>query len=179
MLAVFVSSPTGYRGQCIALSWMFCVYCFLCVSLHHTWILDFLWKSKNVAALSFKYTYINWQISTSCKWENIGWSKMADRKILRSKMEDIDLKVFSLNCNGLHDNVKRTATMQKRKKARTRYLPTPRKTHSASQQEFAWATTWGCRAMYFSHGTSNSRGVAILITSNSDSDSDSDKIYST
>ena len=69
-------------------------------------------------------------------------------KNLRSKMEDIDLKVFSLNCNGLHDNVKRTVTMQKLKKQGPGiYLL--QETHSTSQQEFAWATTWGCRAIFF------------------------------
>ena len=82
-------------------------------------------------------------------------------------MEDIDLKVFSLNCNVLHDNVKRTATMQKLKKQGPGiYLL--QETHSTSQQEFAWATTWDCRAIYFLHGTSNSRGVTVLITSNYD-----------
>ena len=82
-------------------------------------------------------------------------------------MEDIDLKVFSLNCNGLHDNVKHTATMQKlKKKGPGIYLL--QETHSTSQQEFAWATTWGFQTIYFSYGTSNSRGVAILITSNYD-----------
>ena len=72
-------------------------------------------------------------------------------------MEDIDLKVFSLNSNGLHDNVKRTATMQKLKKQGPGiYLL--QETNSTSQQEFAWTITWGCQVMHFSHGTSNSRG---------------------
>ena len=37
-------------------------------------------------------------------------------------------------------------------------------THSTAATEHKWRNEWGSSAMYFSHGESNARGVAIVIT---------------
>ena len=82
-------------------------------------------------------------------------------------MAEIDLQIFSLNCNGLNDDVKRNAVFSKLKRSAAGiYLL--QETHSTLKIEQRWQHEWGNKAMYFSHGTSNSRGVAIIITNNYD-----------
>ena len=41
-------------------------------------------------------------------------------------------------------------------------------THSTPEMEQRWQNDWGNKQMYFSHGASNSKGVAIIITNNYD-----------
>ena len=77
-------------------------------------------------------------------------------------MADIDLNLYSLNCNGLRDRVKHTAVMAKLKK----YNPglfLLQETHSTTDIETDWRLQWGSNYVYFSHGSSSSKGVAILI----------------
>ena len=82
-------------------------------------------------------------------------------------MAEIDLQIFSLNCNGLNDDVKRNAVFSKLKRSAAGiYLL--QETHSTLKIEQRWQHEWGNKAMYFSQGTSNSRGVAIIITNNYD-----------
>ena len=82
-------------------------------------------------------------------------------------MVDIDLKVFSPNCNGWHDNVKRTATMQNLKSKDPVFTYFKKPTVLVNRN--LPGQLLGVVELYiFSHGTSNSRGVAILITSNYD-----------
>ena len=57
-------------------------------------------------------------------------------------MADIDLYLYSLNCNGLRDRVKRTAVMAKLKK----YNPglfLLQETHSTTDIETDWRLQWG------------------------------------
>ena len=80
---------------------------------------------------------------------------------LSGVMAEIDLQIFSLNCNGLNDDVKRNAVFSKLKRsAAGTYLL--QETHSTLKIEQQWQHEWGNKAMYFSHGASNSRGVAII-----------------
>ena len=82
-------------------------------------------------------------------------------------MGDLDITVYSLNCNGLRDKTKRTAVFHKlRKTGMGLYLL--QETHSTEDVEFSWQVQWGSRNVYFSYGSSNSRGVATLIPENSD-----------
>ena len=82
-------------------------------------------------------------------------------------MTDINIQIFSLNCNGLNDDLKRLAVLTKLKRAGEGvYLL--QETHSTSVNEQKWYREWGNKRMCFSHGTSNSRGVALAITSNYD-----------
>ena len=82
-------------------------------------------------------------------------------------MVDCNISIFSLNVNGLGDSTKRTAVLTKLKKKYTGiYLL--QETHSVESTEHAWKTTWGSSNLFFSHGSSNSKGVAILISNNID-----------
>ena len=82
-------------------------------------------------------------------------------------MTDINIQIFSLNCNGLNDDLKRLAVLTKLKRAGEGvYLL--QETHSTSVNEQKWYQEWGNKRVCFSHGTSNSRGVALAITSNYD-----------
>ena len=68
-----------------------------------------------------------------------------------------------MNCNGLNDDVKRNAVFSKLKKSGEGTLLL-QETHSTAATENKWRNEWGSSAMYFSHGESNKRGVAIVIT---------------
>ena len=82
-------------------------------------------------------------------------------------MTDINIQIFSLNCNGSNDNLKRLAVLTKLKRSGEGvYLL--QETHSTSVNEQKWYREWSNRRIRFSHGTSNSRGVALAITSNYD-----------
>ena len=78
-------------------------------------------------------------------------------------MADIDLRAISMNCNGLNDDIKRNAVFSKLKKSGEGIFLL-QETHSTAATEHKWRNEWGSSAMYFSHGESNARGVAIVIT---------------
>ena len=82
-------------------------------------------------------------------------------------MAEIDLSIFSMNCNGLNVDLKRIAAFAKLKK-KTSGILLLQETHSTPEMEQRWQTDWGNKQMYFSHGASNSKGVAIIITNNYD-----------
>ena len=68
---------------------------------------------------------------------------------------------------GLSDDAKRNAVFSKLKRSAAGiYLL--QETHSTPKMEQRWQHEWGNKNMYFSHGASNSRGVAIMITNNYD-----------
>ena len=74
------------------------------------------------------------------------------------------MNIYSLNCNGLSDDVKRNAVFEKlKKKGEGIFLL--QETHCTAENEQKWRSEW-CNNMYFSSGTSNARGVAIIITEN-------------
>ena len=78
-------------------------------------------------------------------------------------MTDINLRVISMNCNGLNDDVKRNAVFSKLKMSGEGIFLL-QETHSTAAIEEKWRNEWGSNSVYFSHGESNSRGVAIVIT---------------
>ena len=74
------------------------------------------------------------------------------------------MNIYSLNCNGLSDDVKRNAVFEKwKKKGEGIFLL--QETHCTAEKEQKWRSEWG-NNMYFSNGASNARGVAIIITEN-------------
>ena len=79
-------------------------------------------------------------------------------------MTEIDINIYSLNCNGLNDDVKRKAVFEKLKKKGDGIFML-QETHCTTENEQKWRREWG-NHMYFSNGTSNARGVAIIITGN-------------
>ena len=74
-----------------------------------------------------------------------------------------NLCVFSLNVNGLGDPTKRTALLS-HLKTKHKGVFLLQETHSIPQTELAWRNTWGNNNVFFSHGTSNSKGAVILIS---------------
>jgi exonuclease III len=73
--------------------------------------------------------------------------------------------MFSLNANGLGDKVKRQAVFDKlKKKGPAIYLL--QETHSSVATMHAFYTSWGNKKIIFSHGTTASKGVAILFSEN-------------
>lgn len=73
----------------------------------------------------------------------------------------IDLNVISLNVQGLRNRAKRLKIFQYCKRFRANYVLL-QETHSLMQDELGWKRDWG-NDIFFSHGTSHSAGVAILI----------------
>jgi exonuclease III len=71
--------------------------------------------------------------------------------------------VFSLNANGLVDMVKRQAVFQKKKGPGIFLL---QETHSTVKTSNKFIEQWGNKNIIFAHGTSNSKGVAILFSNN-------------
>ena len=66
-------------------------------------------------------------------------------------MESLDVKLFSLNVNGLGDTIKRQAVFDKlRKKGPGIFLL--QETHSTIQTEEKWKTQWGSNNITFCHG---------------------------
>ena len=72
----------------------------------------------------------------------------------------------SLNCRGLGDKTKRL-TLFNWLKTKYKGLVLLQETHSTELYENQWEKEWGNK-IFFSHGQSNSRGVAILSPINSD-----------
>ena len=78
-------------------------------------------------------------------------------------MDDINVDLFCLNVNGMGDKTKRVAVLTKlRKMGKGIFLL--QETHSTKSEELKWKDEWGCKNIIFSHGTSNSKGVAILFS---------------
>ena len=75
------------------------------------------------------------------------------------------LKVGSLNCNGLGEKRKlqKLLTWLIKKQENILFL---QETHSTIEAEDTWKKVWGGDQVYFSHGASNSTGVAILLKKN-------------
>ncbi len=70
------------------------------------------------------------------------------------------LSLSSLNCRGLADGRKRRAVFQWLKTYHQGIILL-QETHSTTLGEKLWLDEWGCE-IYFSHGSNNARGVAIL-----------------
>ena len=68
-----------------------------------------------------------------------------------------------MNCNGINDDIKRNAVYSKLKMSGEGIFLL-QETHSTAAIEQKWRNEWGSNSVYFSHGESNSRGVAIVIT---------------
>jgi exonuclease III len=83
--------------------------------------------------------------------------------IALSYMDKVDLNIFSLNANGLGEDTKRQAVFTKLKsKGKGIFLLT--ETHSCYEKQSKWESEWGNNNIIFSHGSTNSRGVAILFS---------------
>ena len=67
-----------------------------------------------------------------------------------------------MNARGLGDRLKRTQVFSwlRSNKACIFFL---QETHSTLESEKLWKDDWGLGSIFFSHGTSNSRGVCILL----------------
>jgi len=81
---------------------------------------------------------------------------------------DDNLKIVSLNVRGLANFRKRRSIFNwcRRTKADLILL---QETHSSSETEFQWQNEWGGK-IYFSHGSHNSRGVAVVCKNGSNID---------
>ena len=76
---------------------------------------------------------------------------------------DVNIKIFSLNCNGLGDKTKRMTVLNNLKRKGPGIFML-QETHSTPELENSWIMQWGSKKVFFSHGTSNSRGTAILVS---------------
>ena len=81
-------------------------------------------------------------------------------------MDNGRLTIKSFNCRGLENNQKRQAVLKWLKKYHSSIVLL-QETHCVAKMEETWKKEWG-GDLYFSHGTSAARGVAILIPSNLD-----------
>ena len=82
-------------------------------------------------------------------------------------MDDLfDFKMLSLNAKGLGEKKKRVAVFRwLKKKADIVFL---QETHFTSKDEMIYRNEWGVGDIYYAHGKSNSRGVAILLNKSCD-----------
>ncbi len=78
-------------------------------------------------------------------------------------MESLDINFYSLNANGLRNKAKRIAVFTKLKKL-GKGIFLLEETHSIKTTENTWTSQWGNQNIKFSHGSSNSRSVAILFS---------------
>ena len=76
-------------------------------------------------------------------------------------MDSPTVNVFSMNTRGLADKRKRAEVFSwlKDQDAEIFFL---QETHSTPNAERSWIDQWGASSLFFSHGTSNSRGTCIL-----------------
>ena len=81
---------------------------------------------------------------------------------VESSMGKAGPKVGSFNCNGLGDKNKRNKVLNWLSKEDIIFL---QETHSTLESESDWKQKWDGE-IFYSHGTSNSTGVAILIKRN-------------
>ena len=80
-------------------------------------------------------------------------------------MESNNVNFFSLNVNGMGDEIKRQAVFDKLKRKGPGIFML-QETHTTPIIESKWISQWGSRDIIFSHGTSAKKGVAILISRN-------------
>ena len=73
------------------------------------------------------------------------------------------LNIISFNANGLHAEVRRQRTLMWATHQKVDILML-QETHTIPHDEGEWRQDWDGE-IFFSHGTSNSRGVAILLAS--------------
>ena len=66
-------------------------------------------------------------------------------------MAEIDLSIFSMNCNGLNDDLKRIAVFAKLKK-KTNGIILLQETHSTPEMEQRWQNDWGINKCTFHTG---------------------------
>ena len=80
------------------------------------------------------------------------------------------LGLLSLNANGLGDAKKRQSVFGwlKKYKGANQKITFMQETHSTKKLESIWENEWGDHDIYFSHGTSGSKGVATVIPKNLD-----------
>ena len=76
-------------------------------------------------------------------------------------IENLDSKCLSINIRGLNKSIKRRSIFRwiHNQNAQFTFL---QETHSTKLTVDTWSAEWGGKA-FFSHGTSNSKGVMILI----------------
>jgi len=76
-------------------------------------------------------------------------------------IENLDIKCLSINIRGLNKSIKRRSVFRwiHNQKAQFIFL---QETHSTQINTDFWTAEWGGK-IFFSHGTSNSKGVMILI----------------
>lgn len=89
--------------------------------------------------------------------------------MLLSKILDLDAMVLSMvtiNTNGLISQAKRRAIFKSCRDGKFDFCFL-QETHSSKDVEKIWRAEWGGQ-IYFSHGTTNSRGVAILVKRGTD-----------
>lgn len=75
-------------------------------------------------------------------------------------------RMVSLNANGLRQASKRRAIFKELRAQKADFYLL-QETHSTPEDQRVWTSEWGGK-VFFSHGRSNSRGVAILLDRNSD-----------
>jgi exonuclease III len=79
-------------------------------------------------------------------------------------MDEIDINVFSLNCNGLASDVKKRISVINRLKKKGKGVFMLQETHSTDATKSKFLSLWNSKNAFFSHGSSNTKGVAILIS---------------
>ena len=78
-----------------------------------------------------------------------------------STHETFDFKCQSLNVKGLNKTIKRRSVFRRMHNQNFHFIFL-QETHSSKQCAILWEAEWGGKAL-FSHGTTNSKGVIILI----------------
>lgn len=73
-----------------------------------------------------------------------------------------NVRMLSLNVNGLGQTNKRREIFRY-VKSKSPQIVLLQETYSSVENELVWSNEWGNK-IYFSHGTTNSRGVAVLFT---------------
>ena len=82
-------------------------------------------------------------------------------------MSSLDIKVYSLNTNGLGDPIKRQAVFDKLNKKGSAIFML-QETHCTDSLEPSFKRQFNSKFMYFSNGSSNSNGVLIAISKDYD-----------
>ena len=82
-------------------------------------------------------------------------------------MDKNKLVIGSYNCNGLANNIKRNEVFKWLKDKNMFDILCLQETHSMPKDENKWMREWGGH-VFFSHGSSNKRGVLILIQRNAE-----------
>ena len=75
----------------------------------------------------------------------------------------VELKIYSFNVRGVGNRLKRRTIFRHLKKKYAPGIFMLQETHSSENLEDTWKMEWN-GDIYFSHGSTNSCGVAILIS---------------